>query len=360
MNIRIETLAGNLQEEYEVLLYSVETALLYSSLHYRDFLQRILQNSAPHYLLAYEGERLVGALPSFLCQNPTYGNVLNSLPFFGSNGGLILSHTLDNSSLVKQALLAAFIDLATSKKVTVSALISNPLAADQAFYEEHTRYAYRDERIGQITSLPVGWRNSEELREKLVSLCHPMRRRNLQKAKSSGLTIYHSDSLETMQQLFVLHQENMRAIGGLAKPWAVFAAIRDSFTYDREYRVYVAAKDGRVIAALLIFYYNRTAEYFIPATAEEYRVYQPASLLIFEAMQEAARRGCAWWNWGGTWHNQKGVYDFKRRWGAVDLPYYYYVTLYQDPIPMKSLGKSGILDTYPYFYVLPFGELDQT
>ncbi len=156
-----------------------------------------------------------------------------------------------------------------------------------------------------------------------------------------------------------LHRQNMEAMGGLAKSWSVFEAIRDIFTYDKHYRVYMAEKDGLVIARLLVFYYGKVAEYFTPASLDSYRVYQPMSLLIYEAMQEAARRGCRYWNWGGTWLTQDGVYFFKSRWGTEDRPYYYYISEHEGAESLRNLTKEEIIENYPYFYVLPFNILRQ-
>ena len=81
------------------------------------------------------------------------------------------------------------------------------------------------------------------------------------------------------------------------------------------------------------------------------------SLLIFEAMQEAVGRGILYWNWGGTWLNQSGVYRFKSRWGTHDVPYYYYVKVYNDKV--LNYSKDTLLEQFPYYYVVPFFELDK-
>ena len=83
------------------------------------------------------------------------------------------------------------------------------------------------------------------------------------------------------------------------------------------------------------------------------------SLLIYEAMQEAARRGCRYWNWGGTWLTQDGVYFFKSRWGTEDRPYYYYISEHEGAESLRNLTKEEIIENYPYFYVLPFNILRQ-
>lgn len=354
MSIQIDLLTEDQEGFYEELLKSVEHSLLYASLAYRNFLKRILVGSQEFYLVAYESGHMVGALPSFIKQNATYGNVLNSLPFYGSNGGVIVAPEASDREAVKLSLMRAFHALAAENSVVVSTLISNPLDVDVGFYGAHSQYTLRDERIGQVTPLPTGWRDDSKLQDALMDMFHKKTRNSIRKAQKSNLVVYHSGSMEAMQMVANLHQQNIEAIGGLPKPWSVFTAIRETFNYDRDYRVYLAEKDGAVIAALLVFFYNRTAEYFTPATLAAFRVYQPMSMLVYEAMQEAALRGCRYWNWGGTWLTQRGVYHFKAGWGTQDMRYFYYVREYERSFHLRHLTANEILANYPYFYVLPF------
>jgi lipid II:glycine glycyltransferase (peptidoglycan interpeptide bridge formation enzyme) len=106
------------------------------------------------------------------------------------------------------------------------------------------------------------------------------------------------------------------------------------------------------VAALLLFYLNKVVEYFTPVVDVQYRTLQPLSLLIHHAMLDAISRGCRWWNWGGTWAEQEGVYRFKKRWGTNDYPYKYFTSVY-DPTVL-SLPPRQLLHEYPYFYVFPF------
>lgn len=353
MSIQIDLLTEDVVAAYDEFLNSVGSALLYASSAYRDFLKRILTESQDFYFVAREGGIIVGALPSFIKYNSAYGNVLNSLPFYGSNGGVIVSPEASDVGGVKKALLNAFHALAVDESVVASTLISNPLDEDQAFYDEHAQHTLLDERIGQLSPLPNGWSDASELETALLTMLHGKTRNSISKAQRSDVTVRHSGAPQDMTALATLHRENIEAVGGLAKPYDVFAAIRETFTYDVDYRVYVAEKDNMMIGAVLVFFYNRTAEYYTPATTASHRVYQPMSLMIYEAMQEATRRGCRYWNWGGTWLTQDGVYQFKSRWGTQDLRYYYYVREYGGA-SLRRLPLKEILSEYPYFYVLPF------
>ena len=135
-----------------------------------------------------------------------------------------------------------------------------------------------------------------------------------------------------------------------------FTAVRDILIYDKEYRVYVAEREGRAVAALLVTYFNKTVDYLIPALDVDYRNYQPMNLLIYEAMKDASQKGCRYWNWGGTAASANGVYHFKKRWGSEECQYYYYTRVYKDISKVLALSEEALLKEYPYFYIFPFSE----
>jgi hypothetical protein len=175
----------------------------------------------------------------------------------------------------------------------------------------------------------------------------------IRKAQKCGIEVTVSNS--EIEFLRATHRENIAALGGPPKPDAFFDLLPRRFVADRDYRIYVARREGTPVAALLLFYFSRTVEYYMPVIRKEFRELQPMSLLVYGAMSDASRQGYWWWNWGGTWHNQDGVYRFKSRWGTVDREYTYYVQLNRPEI--AGYDRQSILDAYPYFYVLPFGML---
>jgi hypothetical protein len=355
MSLRIELLSQREEKNYERLLLGTETALVYACTSYRHFLERLLPGSKPLYLVAKDDGRAVGGLPAFMKSNSNLGNVLNSLPFYGSNGGPIVASDAVDIQAVKKALIRGFLSVAAEESVVAATIVSNPLETDTAFGQADLGYTFRSERIGQVTALPELSMDDIRVRQMLMKSFHGKTRNAIRKAQSSNVIIYHSGSSEALGALAEMHRQNIEAVGGMVKPWEVFAGIREAFEYDRDYRVYMAERTGSIVGALLVFFFNRTAEYFTPATLDGQRVYQPMSLLVFEAMQEAVRRGCRYWNWGGTWRTQRGVYEFKRRWGAEEKPYFYHTWLFDESLLKRSKGT--LLEQYPYYFVVPFEAL---
>src|SRR5262249_37902883 len=96
-------------------------------------------------------------------------------------------------------------------------------------------------------------------------------------------------------------------------------------------------------------------EYVMPAVDEGARDLQPSAALIWRAMTDSTARGIRIWNWGGTWRSQDGVYRFKRKWGAQERRYTYFVTINDRSLLTHSAAE--LSDAYPGFFTVPYALL---
>jgi hypothetical protein len=351
--VTIETLSSGEETEYRNFVRAHPQGTFHYGLKYRSLLDQLLPSSDPIYLLAKKEGRVVGVLPAFIRRSQK-GNILNSLPFYGSHGGVLTGK--ENSEDVKRSLLKQVKALALAEKCLVSTIVTPLFDSDPKIYEEELDVDFRDSRIGQVTFLPA---EGPDLDARLMTVFHPKTRNMIRKAYKSNIDWRSSSSESDLRFLADLHADNNAALGIVAKNRLFFSLVPRIFSYGRDYQIYVATKDGENIAALLLFYHNTTVEYFTPCIVEHHRSLQPMSLLIFEAMKQAISNGFRIWNWGGTGHGLEGIYRFKKRWGATDLVYSYYTQKHRDLRPILELGKNGILEEYKYFYAVPFSLFDQ-
>ena len=337
--MKVELLNQSLYSMYTGFLANSSEAMFYHSLKYKQFLENLLSCSCEYYL-AISSEGIEAALPLMRSKGPL-GDVINSLPYYGSNGGL-----LGHNGNAKRLLIEKYNELITSDSVASSTVVCNPLSNDDPV---EINYNVEDLRIGQWTNIC-----SQSISNELMDSFDSSTRRNIRKAIKSSIEVRVDNSC--MDFLRSTHHKNMCEIGGLAKGDDFFEAIPRYFDAGTDYNIYVACLDGEIIGALLLFYFSDTVEYFTPAMLTKYRNLQALPLTIYKAMQDASAKGYRNWNWGGTWLTQEGVYKFKKKWAAEDREYKYLCFINKMEILKET--KERLLDGYPSFFVCPFQQLE--
>jgi hypothetical protein len=312
----------------------------------------------PHYLVAKVEGRIVGVLPSLMKKNVKYGNVLNSLPFFGTHGGPVVLPTLDEGGRlqVKKSLLLAFKDLAKENDCVFSTLITTPFERDADFIRNTLEPSFVDPRITQMTQFPEKVTDVEN--EVLYNVVEKKCRNAIRKAQKSGIKVEIAQDLRHVDSLLEMHRLGMTRKHGIAKPARFFEILFDEYSgsQNKDFKLLFAWKEDKIIAGLLLLYFKKIVDYFTPAFDLEYSDLQANTLLIYEAMKDALKNGYNIWNFGGG-ARLTGVYMFKRSWGAKDYLYHYFVNAYGDAGKILSLGEEEILSEYEWFYVVPFTEL---
>jgi hypothetical protein len=333
--MQIQKLTAILTQAYDQYLIRKQHSLFYYSSKYKDFLKTLL-GCHDEYFVAMEADDICGVLPLMYTEVES-GRVYNALPYYGSIGGILA----DNKEAY-DALVGAYNDIACNTSTLSATMISNPLAEEKY---KNIIHNFTDYRIGQVTTLS----HKKEILARIESSA----RRNVKKALREGVAVEMDH--DQFGRLCEMHQESIRAVGGIPKSERFFNLVSKFFLPGDDFDVYIAKLDGIVIAGLLVFYFNKTVEYFTPATDEEYRSIQPLAAILSAAMTDAARRGFVWWNWGGTWESQAGVYRFKKKWAAEERKYFYYTQLNDDSL--LSWTSEDILEAFPNFFVVPFSKL---
>lgn len=276
-----------------------------------------------------------------VCHDRRFGKVANSLPFFGSHGG----PSPIAGAAGKRELLSKFFQWASDNNIASATVIENPFDPFDEAMIAVSGLESVDDRIGQFTKLPAS--DSDDLDDALFSLFHTKTRNAVRKGQKLDLEIVNSVDQADWDWMQTIHAASISSLGGVVKGQSIFAALRKSFGDDA--RLHVAFHKGRPIAGLLSIVYGNTIEYFTPVVDPEYRDSQALSAIIFEVMKQGSAAGLRFWNWGGTWRSQDGVYRFKNRFGAFDRPYRYFNRVFDENL-LKA-PREDILRAFPFFYV---------
>ncbi|MGE0385664.1 MAG: GNAT family N-acetyltransferase [Gammaproteobacteria bacterium] len=302
-----------------------------------------------HYLLARRGGALAGALAYFVGRCDA-GTLVNSLPWYGSHGGCILP--ADDE--VRRVLLQAYAGQLQRLRPVSATLVLTPEEMDRAeLYRDVLQPDAQDERIGQVSALPS---TDADVDAALFAAMNGKTRNLVRKSLRQGFVECVSDDDDAWRFLHAVHARNMQGLGGAAKPWEHFTALRAALP-ARMRRLSLACLDGRPVAALLLLAFNRTVEYVTPVALAEERSRQPLSFLIWHGMRWAAAGGYRWWNWGGTWKTQDSLHHFKAGWGALDRPYRYLVNAGPGGVAAIVAQRQALRAGLPYYYLYPFDRL---
>lgn len=339
---------------YTALLMADPGNLIYATLPFLAFLRQVTR-ARVDVIVAEVGSVMVGALPFAVLGHDEKGFVLNSLPWWGSHGSVVINRNRPDAVEIRAALLRALvreIDRIMPLSSTIVLLPEEDLAQEQ--YLSILRPDVVEARSGQMTILPQG---NSNLETELLGIFKTKTRNLVRKSFKQGFEEVVSDEDWAWNYLFETHAQNIGALGGAVKPQSHFLAVRNLIPAKMR-RLSLAMYDGSPVAAMLTLSFNGTIEYLTPAISVEHRSRQPLSYLIMNGMMEAIRRGHHCWNWGGTWSTQTALHHFKAGFGAEDRPYSYLVKASSEGLEFFKSNRNDLRTRFPYFYTYPYGLLD--
>lgn len=274
-----------------------------------------------------------------------YGNVVNSLPFFGGHG---IPVDDGDTGLRRLDLLREIETRIEDNKYQSVTLIENPLSPVTDGEMSDLQYLRPvDFRISQMTHrLPASRLDFRALMESF----HPKTRNSIRKGLSNLGSIGESTDSEVLNFLVDEHTKSISTLGGLPKTENQLLQLLNLPGETTKIH-WATTRAGELGAALMTLETDTVVEYFVPVVRQDLRDTQLLSALISEVMLQAFQRGCLAWNWGGTWASQQGVYRFKSRFNATDRHYRYFHWCSDD---FLAADKSELIKSYPYWYSRKF------
>ena len=338
MSVEVIGLTEATEAAYRGYVADHPRALISYTLAYRDLLAELL-GCHPRYAVALRAGAVAGVMP-LMSQGGVFGTVLNALPYFGSSG-----RPLASDPEAYEALGAWYAKEARRDGVVAATAIANPLAAE----DPSLVHDLADRRIAHVTALA----GDGAPEKRIWAAIDGSARRNVAKAMRCGTDVAVENG--GFEELDSLHRRAMGAIGAQVKAPEFFTAVPRHFSPGADYDVYVARIGGAAVAALLVFYCAGTVDYYVPAVSPAHRSEQPMAMILIKAMADAAGRGLARWNWGGSWPSHESLQRFKAKWGGIPREYRYETAL-NDRGLLRARPRE-ILAAYPGFFVVPFSAL---
>jgi hypothetical protein len=333
-------------DTYDYFISKNKKSTFYHSSKHLRFLEEILDSKAMA-ILVKDNDELVGVLPFFMKENK-YGKVLNSLPFFGSYGGII-----SERYEAQKKILEFLNNFNKENELLSSVVISNPFNRNDEIYDKNYTYHNKEERFIQCVDLK---NKSQDL---LWNEFEQRVRRSIRKSQKNLISVSVDDINEQkLERFYQLHKSDMESKSGRPKSPRFFKTLVKYFTQGQDYDILTGLKDSEEIAYLLVFYFSPFTEYYMPAYRSELKNLQSTSLLIWESMKISIERKMEFYNFGGTWKSQNELYMFKKGWNSTDYPYNYYI--FRDLARINEIGLENIKENYENFYVIAYNEIEKT
>ena len=260
-----------------------------------------------HALIAREGAAVVGILPAMVVRSRLTGTRMVSAPFSYVCGPLADSSSveallLESAQTATQELGLGYLEVKSDRSLSLP---------DEPFVVHDGFKTYR-----------LNLKSSEE--ELWRGLHKSMIQRGVNKAKREGVTVEVSDRSDESDLFDYLNRVTCRKHGIPAQPRKFFDRVWSQLVSEGKADCLVASHEGRKIAAVIVFYDKDKAIYMYGGSLPDSLSTRPNHLLLWNAVLKAKARGCTEFDFGRVSADNSSLAEFKRRWGADEVPLMYY------------------------------------
>jgi FemAB-related protein (PEP-CTERM system-associated) len=253
----------------------------------------------PLYLDAEDGAGGFGFLPAFIVRRPLVGTIVTSMPFLDGGGPCACSPALATSLATR---LLAEADREGASVVELRCAQRLEIAWQPA---EH--------KVNMVLPLPA---DAEALWRQLDRSV----RNQVRKAERSGLAVEFGGA-ERLDEFYRFFAARMHDLGSPVHNRAFFGATLDAF--GTRARVAIVRKGQTPIGGLIALASTDTLTVPWASCAKEHFALCPNMLLYWETIRVACRDGFERFDFGRSTRGS-GTYAFKRQWGALESPLFWY------------------------------------
>lgn len=124
-------------------------------------------------------------------------------------------------------------------------------------------------------------------------------RYNVRLSERKGVTLGESNSIKSVEWFYELISTTAKRAGITSHPIEHYRALFQAL--PKENRIlYSAQYKGKIIAMAFVVFYEDTAIYLHGGSSNEYREVMAPFFIQWQAIRDAKRRGCRWYDFGGV------------------------------------------------------------
>jgi serine/alanine adding enzyme len=265
----------------------------------------------PLYLEGEDGDGRLGVLPAFVVRRPLRRAVVSSMPFLDGGGAC------GTSTRLVDALNARLFEEARrlgADRVEVRS--AEPAAAP---------FPHHDHKVNVVLSLPP---DSDRLWRGLDGRV----RNQVRKAERSGLSVEFAGA-EALDEFHAILSARLHELASPVHAPAFYAEVLAAF--GGAARIAVVRKGSMAVGSLLALGFKDTLVVPWASCLRSHAALCPNMLLYWETIRRACALGFRRFDFGRSTRDS-GTHRFKRQWGAVDEPLYWYGA------PASAHGASSV------------------
>jgi hypothetical protein len=268
--------------------------------------KRVLESSFPHmkgFCLVKAGGpggEIEAGLPLFLVSSVITGTRLVSVPF-----GTLATPLIDEVSVVPQFLEAA-LSLAKELgcgRIVIRSMAPVPISQDSPFAETGAFWHHAIALTG----------DPKDLFKTFDRSCV---RQRVTRAQTSGLSVRVGDAESDLRSFFSLYLITRKRVGRPCHPYRFLRAVWEEYHTSGRCQLLLARKGSADIAGLLLLRDKGRLSAEWAASDERFKQFSPNHFLFWEAIQHGFAAGDRIFDFGRTSQFNKGLMDFKNRWGT--------------------------------------------
>ena len=276
-----------------------------------------------YYLIAEEGENIIGVLPLVHIKPPLLRGELVSLPFCDSGSVLTNDKSVETSFISEACVLA--------KKIKVNHIELRENSTYHRDSDSQYEITFRTDKVNMILALPGS-------SESLLAGFKSKLRSQIKKAEKNGLT-FDWLGINDFEKFYTVFSTNMKDLGSPvhSKKWFIelLKALGDNA------RIGVVYYNNIPVGTGFILCHGKRVSIPWASTLRQYNYLSTNMLLYWNMLKFAADNGYGEFDFGRSTPGE-GTYKFKAQWGAEPCPLNWkYIHLVE-----KAAGKSSTLKGY--------------
>ncbi|MBL0716170.1 MAG: GNAT family N-acetyltransferase [Desulfosarcina sp.] len=272
---------------------------------WKEILEASFKHLRPHYLCLKEKAtgNIRAALPLFQVNSWITGNRLVSLPFATLCDPLVNSkdefiHLSEAAKMLKEKTHCNYLEI---RVFQAGKFVNDGLSCLQCNYKHH--YIALN-------------KSSQELKR---SFHRTTVRQRIRKAEKVGLEVYEAQDETDLKEFYRLHINSRRRLCLPPHPYAFIQNIWQKLHSLNMISLLLAKKNDRNVAAVMCFKFKGRVSCEYSVVDDRYMHLRPNHLLFWNAIKNARQEGFSIFDFGRTPAQNKGLIDFKRRWGTREI-----------------------------------------